>query len=700
MCFWDDWNNWDNWDNWNNWDNWANFTPGSIQYNVVTSKTDTTTEQTAIDPTLIAGWTGFEATLQGPGAPGGFQLLGYPAPISITVSVASATADDNLYFDPAGISPFTGFSLTVVGNQIMDGQNAIATITGGTEGTPLVITMNNGTHPHPRSDAAAIIDGIHYLNTSDNPPASRTITIHVDETDAVDTDKEITVNITASNDGPVAVMDLVFTGENDSVTIDVLANDTDVDEGHTFTLVSVKAPDGAGSASIVNNQLVFDPGTDFDHLAAGKSAEVVVEYTMEDENGAQSSSTVKVTVNGSNDGPVAKANSTSVKEDATSKNLWSSVIANDLDVDIGDTKTIVSIDTTGTLGTVKLDTKTKSLVYVADDDKFDLLKTGASIVDHFTYTIKDAEGLTSTATVNVTVAGIAGGKAITGTASADVLVGTAGEDTMSGVGANDTMYGNDGADRMGGGLGNDKMFGGASIDRLSGDAGNDKLDGGAGDDTLTGGTGNDTAVGGTGNDTINGNDGLDQLSGGNGNDALVGGNHNDRLSGDAGNDKLTGDAGNDVLNGGTGNDTASGGVGNDTINGGDGGDQLSGGGGHDSMIGGAGADQLSGDAGNDKLNGGADNDVLEGGTGNDSMVGGGGNDSFVFGLSSGTDSISDFIVGADVLVFEDGVTITDLKEVDTNKDGMSDATVVSLSNLGSITLSSVIGVTDAGDLTS
>jgi Ca2+-binding RTX toxin-like protein len=699
MCGWDDWNNWDNWNNWNNWDNWANFTPGSIQYSVIPGKSDTTAEQTAIDLSQIAGWNGSQATLQGPGAPNGFELLGYPAPISVEVSVGSATADDNLYFDPAGISPFIGFTLTVVGNQIMDGVNAIATITGGTEGAPLVITMNNGTHPHPRSDMAAIIDGIHYLNTSDNPPATRTITFHVNETDAVDSETQVTVKITATNDGPVAVMDLAFTSENDSVSIDVLANDTDVDEGHTFTLVSAKAPDGSGSASIDNNQLVFDPGTDFDHLAAGKSVEVVVEYTMEDEDGAQSSSTVKITVNGSNDGPVAVANSTSVKEDATSKNLWSAVIANDLDIDTGDTKTIVSIDATGTLGTVKLDTKTKSLVYVADDDKFDQLKTGSSIVDHFTYTIKDANGLTSTATVNITVAGIADGKVLTGTGIADAMVGTAGEDTMSGVGANDTMYGNDGADRMTGGLGNDKMFGGASIDRLSGDAGNDRLDGGTGNDTLTGGTGNDTAIGGTGNDSISGNDGLDQLSGGTGNDNLVGGNHNDRLSGDAGHDKLAGDAGNDILNGGTGNDTASGGVGNDTINGSDGDDQLSGGGGHDSMVGGAGADQLLGEAGNDKLNGGADNDVLEGGTGNDSMVGGGGHDSFVFGLASGVDSISDFIVGEDVLVFEDGVTITDLKEVDTNKDGTNDATLVSLSNLGSITLSNITGVTDAGDLT-
>ena len=41
-------------------------------------------------------------------------------------------------------------------------------------------------------------------------------------------------------------------------------------------------------------------------------------------------------------------------------------------------------------------------VYVADADAFDLLKQPQSTVDSFTYVEKDAQGLTSTATVNVT----------------------------------------------------------------------------------------------------------------------------------------------------------------------------------------------------------------------------------------------------------------------------------------------------------
>src|SRR5258705_7708285 len=109
------------------------------------------------------------------------------------------------------------------------------------------------------------------------------------------------------NDGPVAVADVAAGTENQTLDINVLANDTDVDDGHVFTLVSANAPANQGVASVVANQVHFVPGTDFDHLAQGVSAHVTLSYTMQDEFGAQSSSTVDVTITGTNDGPVAVA---------------------------------------------------------------------------------------------------------------------------------------------------------------------------------------------------------------------------------------------------------------------------------------------------------------------------------------------------------------------------------------------------------
>src|SRR5439155_22566732 len=117
----------------------------------------------------------------------------------------------------------------------------------------------------------------------------------------------VTVIVTGTNDAPVAHADTATTSENAPITIDVLANDTDVDDGHSFSLVTVSAPAGQGSASISSNQLAFNPGSDFDHLAVGESQVVTLTYTMQDEHGAQSSSTVTLTVTGTNDAPLIDA---------------------------------------------------------------------------------------------------------------------------------------------------------------------------------------------------------------------------------------------------------------------------------------------------------------------------------------------------------------------------------------------------------
>ena len=96
----------------------------------------------------------------------------------------------------------------------------------------------------------------------------------------------LTITIAGVNDAPVANPDTGTTCENSPVTINVLANDTDVDNGAVLTVVSASAPSGQGTASVVGNQVQFDPGTDFDYLDTGESAQVVVGYTIEDEHGA------------------------------------------------------------------------------------------------------------------------------------------------------------------------------------------------------------------------------------------------------------------------------------------------------------------------------------------------------------------------------------------------------------------------------
>ncbi len=194
-----------------------------------------------------------------------------------------------------------------------------------------------------------------------------------------------------------------------------------------------------------------------------------------------------------NSGPTAVADSATVNEDAS---VTIDVLANDNDPNTGDTRTILSVGATAKGATVTIvDGK---IVYTANPDSFDLLTTGKSATDSFSYTMKDAAGATSTATVQVTVTGVADGATRTGGAGADTLSGTALDEKLDGAAGNDTLSGLDGTDTLVGGAGNDTLDGGAGIDSLSGGDGIDRLTGGAGDDVLTGGRGADVFVFGAG----------------------------------------------------------------------------------------------------------------------------------------------------------------------------------------------------------
>ncbi|WP_368187932.1 calcium-binding protein [Aestuariibius sp. HNIBRBA575] len=277
-----------------------------------------------------------------------------------------------------------------------------------------------------------------------------------------------------------------------------------------------------------------------------------------------------------------------------------------------------------------------------------------------------------------TMVGTNGDDVVNGLGGADHLTGGAGNDTLSGGAAGDWLYGGDGLDVLNGGNGFDRLYGETGDDQLSGFFGNDSLYGGAGADTLLGQFGSDSLSGGAGNDVLNGGNGNDAMDGGADNDTLIGGRGNDVMNGGAGNDTINGQVGSDDLFGGAGADSISGGAGLDTIEGGNGTDEIDGGLGADSILGGGGADVIHGNAGSDTINGGAagdqlfgeggdddlaggdgadtllggtGNDVLNGGNGSDVLFGGAGVDRFVFAGSIGSNIVSDWQNGVDIIDF-------------------------------------------------
>ena len=128
---------------------------------------------------------------------------------------------------------------------------------------------------------------------------------------------------------------------------------------------------------------------------------------------------------------------------------------------------------------------------------------------------------------NDTVYAGSGADTVNAGAGNDTVYGGEGQDTVDGQQGNDVLYGEAGNDTLNGGTDNDTLSGGDGNDRLEGAVGDDSLDGGAGDDVLQGAEGNDTLSGGAGDDVLEGASGADTFNGGAGDDTLSGAGQSD-----------------------------------------------------------------------------------------------------------------------------------------------------------------------------
>ena len=527
-----------------------------------------------------------------------------------TVSDGSGTDTGALIFDIAGLNDApvanpetaatdenTGILVDVVANDSDVDNGAVLTVTAASApaGQGSAIIVDNQVQFDPGTD----FDDLALGETEE-------VIVNYDVSDehGATASSTITITVTGINDVPVANDDTASIGENGApILVDVLANDTDADNGAVLTLTAASAPAGQGSATVVGGQVQFDPGRDFDDLDGGATEEVIVTYDIEDEHGATATGTVTITVTGANDAPVANPDTDSTHEDVA---ITIDALANDTDADSGAVLTITVATVTAGEGTVSI---VNNKIHYNPSPDLDYLADGESLDVVISYTIEDEHGVQSISTVTVTVQGETDGS-ITGTDGDDTLTGTPDDDRINALGGNDTVNAQ---------AGNDFVRGGSGNDTLNGEGGNDLIEGGTDDDTISGGDGFDNAEGEAGNDII---------SGGNDGDVLSGGDDDDQLSGDAGDDSLVGDAGNDQMSGGAGLDVMSGGSGDDTMSGGNDDDFLTGGDDDDSLNGDSGNDYLHDLAGTNSFNGGIGNDLIEAGSadGAQTIDGGDGND--------------------------------------------------------------------------
>src|SRR5204863_312498 len=187
----------------------------------------------------------------------------------------------------------------------------------------------------------------------------------------------VSITVTPVNDPPVAVNDFTNTVEDVSVTIQALANDSDVD-GDPLIITSVSPTNG--TASIAGTNVVFTPAANFNGTAT-------IGYSISDGNGGTASALITVTVSGANDPPVSVNDFTNTVEDVS---VTIQELANDSDVD-GDALIITSVSPTN--GTASIAGTLHDALPISNFN-------GTATIG---YSISDGNGGTASALITVTV---------------------------------------------------------------------------------------------------------------------------------------------------------------------------------------------------------------------------------------------------------------------------------------------------------
>jgi subtilisin family serine protease len=201
----------------------------------------------------------------------------------------------------------------------------------------------------------------------------------------------VAVTVTATNDPPTATADTASTNEDTAVTIDVVANDADID-GDSLTPTAVSSP-GLGSVAIsVDGTLLYTPPPDY----YGSDS---FGYTVSDGNGGTASASVSVSIASVNDAPTA-APKTATTPYQTAVNV--TLTGSDVETcDLG--FQIVSPPLHGTLGTLSNVLCVTFLPPYSDSSKVKYTPAaGWSGTDEFTYRTSDGSLTSPPVTVSIT----------------------------------------------------------------------------------------------------------------------------------------------------------------------------------------------------------------------------------------------------------------------------------------------------------
>jgi hypothetical protein len=239
------------------------------------------------------------------------------------------------------------------------------------------------------------------------------------------------------NNDPIAEDDYA-TAQQDNVLViagaTLLANDTDPDGDDIFTFTVDSAVNGTVGYNQLTDEVTFTPD-------AGYAGPASFSYTIVDDKNGSDSATVNLVVEAAvvvNPAPIANDDTIDPTDAAQIIISAADLLAND-----------------GEYASAALGTATNGSVFYDNGNVVFTPTAGYNGPASFEYTLFNAEGVGSTATVNLTIE-----PAVIVNPPSNVLTGTSGDDHIQGTDADETIFS---------GAGNDLMIGGNGADTFAWD---------------------------------------------------------------------------------------------------------------------------------------------------------------------------------------------------------------------------------------
>lgn len=276
-------------------------------------------------------------------------------------------------------SNLTGATIRITGNYLAAEDllsfTTVSGITGTWDSSTGTMTLTGTTTVANYQNA---IRTVRYRNTNNATPSPLTRIVSYELTDGALASNGVTRNIAVVpvNDVPTAVNDAVTMDEEGVTVIDVLVNDTDLDDAIDITTVTIITDplNGTAVADAITGRITFTPNVNF-------SGTNTIRYTVKDQTGGNSNTaTVTVTVNNINDTPsFVKGTDVTINEDAGTQTItgWATSI------DDGDPFT------------------TQTLTFVLTSDNSGLFSTQPAVSSAGTLTFRSANNTSGVANVTI-----------------------------------------------------------------------------------------------------------------------------------------------------------------------------------------------------------------------------------------------------------------------------------------------------------